>query len=444
MEPNEHSPIARCIETMQQKWRRATGPHPHYRLACWCIVPDEGALLNGFCKIESSSHGGLPERFVVLLTPFESQGTFSAHLLGHWLDGLEKAPPGGGPPDAAEKMAYFRAQLERGAPPDALLVELLTYVQGHGGPRQPLVLGLIPRQVADFAAYNRWLVALAGALPQGVKLMVADHRDQPQLKAALRQLGEGALCIEGGNLGLKQALTQVAAGGDATQPEVQFRHCLLGMGRAAETRNRAGLDEWGAKALRVAQASAQPALMATARLVYAGFLMHFKAGEKIKALLGEGQQIAQTALTGGDTGCLPILLQIYGYQSTWHCLHREWGQAAGWLGKQAQLALAHGLLLQALTACRMAASLYEKNGNDGPFAHYTALGYQAGLELDAPTLKSSDYGLLARDYYQQLLRGEQMAEAEAVDARMRALYGERWQQTLRTQNRGRVVFSPSP
>jgi hypothetical protein len=215
------------------------------------------------------------------------------------------------------------------------------------------------------------------------------------------------------------------------------------MGRAAEARNRAGLEQWGEKCLRVAQASAQPALMATARLVYAGFLMHFKAGDKLKALLGEGQQIAQTALMGGDAGCLPLLLQIYGYQGAWHSMHSEWGLAAGWLGKQAQLALTHGLLLPALTACRMAAGFYRKNGNEVPFAHYTALGYQTGLDLDAPTLKSSDYGLLACDYYQQLLRQEQRVEAEAVDGRMQQLYGESWQKTLRPQNKGRIMLSPA-
>jgi hypothetical protein len=130
------------------------------------MAPEEAALLNGCCKVESSPHGGLPERFLVLLTPFESPVSFSAHLLGHFLDGWEKTPPAGSPAQAGEQMAAFRAQLQGGAPPDALLVELLAYVyQGYGGPNHPLVLGLIPRQVADFAAYNRWLIALAGALP---------------------------------------------------------------------------------------------------------------------------------------------------------------------------------------------------------------------------------------------------------------------------------------
>ena len=124
-------------------------------------------------------------------------------------------------------------------------------------------------------------------------------------------------------------------------------------------------------------------------------------------------------------------------------MHSEWGLAAGWMGKQAQLALAHGLPLPALTACRMAAHFYQKNGNEAPFAHYTALGYQAGLDLDEPTLKSSDYGLLARDYYQHLLSEEQMGEAGVVDARLQALYGENWSQTLRPQSKGRLVLSPS-
>jgi hypothetical protein len=117
MDPNEHSPIAHCLEAMQQKWQEATGPRPHYRLVCWCMAPDEAALLNGFCKLESSPHGGLPELFAVLLTPFESQACFSAHLLGHFLDGWEKAPPEGSPPEAREQMAAFRAQLQGGLHP---------------------------------------------------------------------------------------------------------------------------------------------------------------------------------------------------------------------------------------------------------------------------------------------------------------------------------------
>jgi hypothetical protein len=443
MDPNEHSPIARCLERMQSKWQAAVTTNPDYRLACWRIAPDEAALLNGFCKLESSRHGGLPEIFVVMLTPFENYATFSLRLLSDLLDAWEGDAQAGPPAELGSTLAYWRAQLAADAPAEALLVELLTTVYQYcGSPRQPLVLGLLPRQVSNFADYNRWLVAVATALPVGVKLMVVDHLGQDYLQPACDRLKGNSLRIDCGDLGVAEALQGLATGGDPQQPDVVFRQCLFGMGTAAAAKNRAQLESWGEKALLAAQRSGQLTLMATARAVYAGFLMHFRAGDRIRALLNEGIGLAQTAVAAGEAAGVPVLGQLYGYQSAWHSMGAEWGQAAQWMSKQARLALAHEQWLPAVTACRMAASLYQKNGNDVPFREYTALGYQAGLELDEASLLSSEYGLLARDYHQHLLRQERTAEAREVDQRLQSLYGAGWQQALKAEGKGRIALTP--
>jgi hypothetical protein len=157
-------------------------------------------------------------------------------------------------------------------------------------------------------------------------------------------------------------------------------------------------------------------------------------------LLDEGIRLAQAGTKAGDETCTPILLQLYGYKSAWHSMCAERGVAAEWMGKQAHLAIAHGLLLQGITACRMAASLFDKNGNTEPFYQYTTLGYQTGLALDAQTLKSSDYVLLARDYYALCQRKNQQAEAGAVDERMRQWYGANWLAGLQAQkNQGKSL-----
>jgi len=456
MDPNEHSPIARCIEKMQHKWLQAVEQNPDYKLACWQIDPQEAALLNGFCKLESSRHGGLPELFMVMLTPFESEETFSRHLLEHWL-ALWQA-------DAAlsedEQLPFFKAQAlqeqtrqeqaRQTADPQAgnwqaMLLEVLTHFYTlYGNPDQPLVLGLLPRHVADFAAYNDWLLTMAAALPIGIKLMVVDHLNKNYLKPATAKLKEKALLIACGDLALREAMQALATGGDQSAPEVQFRQCLFRMGQGAAAKNRSTVEEWGEKALAAAQRSGKPAFWATAHLVYAGFLMHFRAGSKIHALLDQGIGLAQRGIKASDQTCTPILLQLYGYKSAWHSMCAERGVAAEWMGKQAELAIENGLLLQGVTACRMAAALFDKNGNTEPFYQYTVLGYQTGLVLDEQTLKSTDYVLLARDYYAFCERKDQQVEARAVDQRMGQWYGPDWLDDLHRQKARGKSLSLNP
>jgi hypothetical protein len=441
MDPNEHSPIARCIEKMQQKWIAAVEQNPDYKLVCWQIAPEEADLLNGLCKLESSLHGSLSELFVVMLTPFESEETFSREIIRHWLQLWEADPI----LSKNEHLPLFQDQALHTQHPEGMLPEVLHYFyRAYGNTHSPVVLGLIPHLTSNLDAYNQWVERTAKALPEGVKLMVVDHLDKHYLKPACKGLKDKTILIPCGDLGLHEAMQELATSGDPNVPEVQFRQCLFHMGAGASAKNRSQVEEWGEKALLTTQRSGKHSFMATAHLVYAGFLMHFRAGDKIHGLLNEGIRLAKTALQAGDQSCTPILLQLYGYKSAWHSMCAEGGVAAEWMGKQAHLAIEQGLLLQAVTACRMTAHLYKQNGNTEPFTQYTILGYQTGLALDDETLKSSDYVLLASDYFQWCQKANNYTEAQAVDKRMSQLYGEDWQAQLTQQQASGKFLALSP
>ena len=66
----EHNPIAVLVSKVQRKWNEEVHPSNDYKLVRWIIRSEQARLYEGFLKLESSSHGSIPEVFVVLLTPF--------------------------------------------------------------------------------------------------------------------------------------------------------------------------------------------------------------------------------------------------------------------------------------------------------------------------------------------------------------------------------------
>ncbi|MDJ1469676.1 hypothetical protein [Xanthocytophaga flava] len=432
MDHNAHSPIARCLEKMQYKWEKATASNPSWQIACWQMGEDEAEMLNAFCQIESSVQGSMPELFVVLLTPFQDVETFSADLIKDWLKMWVES----GQVSASDwGFDYFSQEIQHTQNADSLLIELLNrFYQVYGSAQQPLVLGLIPRLLSHVEGYTIWIKTILPQLHSGIRLMVVEQLNTPLFKQIQKKFRDTYLHIPCGDLNVAQALEEAATSGDPNQPEIQFRQCLFQMGKGTASNNQQQVEEWGEKALLAAQKSGSQSMMATAYLVYAGFLMHFEKETAIQSLLDRGIQIARAAIKSTDPAIVPVLLQLYGYKSAWYSMSAQRSKAAEWMSRQGELAQEHQLYFQAMLAYYRTAALYKQNGNSEPVGIFTQKGYQMSLQVDDEILKTSDFLLLGNDYYEQCRQEKHFEESDQIHQRLTRLYGLDWQELLYAQS----------
>jgi len=213
---NDHNPIARIIAELQKRWIDSTGQTEEYRLVCWLVDPEEQALINGFYKLESSQCGRVPDVFVVMLSPFTSQASYSRQLVADIADMWRQ--------DSAVKSAGvewdtqpFIDRIERGENPDDVLASMLTgFHKDVCKKDQALIFGMVPQTVDSISEYNDWLIAMSGKLPSEVKLSVVDHIGKNYFKPLCKHLDEAAVVIKCGDLGLQDAVNRIARGGGGT------------------------------------------------------------------------------------------------------------------------------------------------------------------------------------------------------------------------------------
>lgn len=433
---SEHNPIALEVNKIQQAWLKEVSGRAALRLVRLIIKTEEARIYEGFCKLESSPHGRLPEVFVTHLTPFEDEDTFSAAIIKDWLQTYDNSA------DLfrqLEEEASFQWDSQpyrkalaglNGHPLDELLLQLLdSFRKALPGDDVQLALTLLPRLVSDQRGLKNWMVKLLNkGIPAGVKLVVFDLAGNEQLALHERQF-PGQVHSMHVPLDLMGAIQKLAKSGNPNDPEIGLRTCMFEMGAAMKDKDVKRLHEWGQKALEIAQRSGNKGLFATAHISYAGMLFYFKKDPQLPQLLERGQRIAKQGHQQGDPACLPLLIQFYGYQGAFAQLRRRFDEAIDWFIQQARLAKEHQFSQQAVNAWYQAAELCRRKNTA---RYYTVLeeAYQDGLALEDDEISTSLYIYVLRDYYDFVHAKKIQETIRQIDEKMGRLFGENWKEEV--------------
>jgi hypothetical protein len=441
---NEHNPIAQLVNNIQKQWLAKTANKPSLRFVRFIIKPEEARVYEGFCKLESSEHGSLPEVFVTQLTSFEDEDTFSAALIKDWLDTYDKST--GLLEQLQQKAGFswdarpFRQALERnnGTSMDDILLSLLaSFRQALPQRDKQLVLALIPRQVSSTKHMRDWVSnLLKKGIPAGVKLLVIDHVNEEHFALHDRQFPDMLLSLHI-PLDLQGAIQKLATSGNPNDPEITLRKCTFEMGAAMKDKDVKRLHRWGQQALDATQRSGNKGLFATAHIMYAGMLFHFKKDPRIPELLERGQRIAKQGTQQGDGACLPLLVQFYGYHGAYAQIRRRFTEAINWFIQQAEVAEQHKFQQQALNAWYQAAELCRRKDSS---RYYDVLekGYKAGWHLPDEEISASIYIYLLRDYYDYVHANRKYDIVQAIDEKMGRLFGNDWKADVDTIRKNRA------
>lgn len=434
---NEHNPIALELNKIQRAWLKEVTVQPELRVVRMIIKPEEARVYEGFCKLESSAFGQLPEVFVTHLTSFEDDETFSAAIIKDWLetyDNSEKLQE-----DLRQRNISFNwdPQVYRqalananGRPLDDILLRMLNdFRQAIPQDDKQLVLALLPRLVSDLKRMKQWLVnLLKKGIPAGVKLLVFEHVGNEQLAVHERQF-PGQMHAMHVPLELQSAIQKLAKSGNPNDPEIALRKCMFEMGNALQAKDLKRLHEWGQRALEYTQKSGNKGLFATTHIMYAGMLFYFKKDPQLPQLLDRGMRIARQGMQQGDKACLPLLIQFYGYHGAYAQIRKHFEDAIEWFLKQARLAQEHQFNQQAMNGYYQAAELCRRKEAG---RYYTVLeeAYLAGLSLQDEEISTSVYIYLLRDYYDYVHNKKIQDRINEIDEKMGRLFGENWKEEV--------------
>jgi hypothetical protein len=433
----QHNPIAQRINEMQDVWQQKV--LPHHALVRWWLKPTDARMYEGFCRLEATEHGGLEDSFVFFYTPFEDENSYSSDILKDWLQELN--PPAekrqqliaqGIPLNKIDVAGYQASVDDEDTDTDQLLLSLLSIYAKLIGPKTTLVLALLPKSMASIGGFARWLqTIMEKPLPPKVRLLVLDHDTDNYWGELFGNFNDRSVTLDH-DLRMDEAIKELATGGNASDPQVQYRKCLFEMGAAVQNNNLPRLHEWGKKALDSSTQSGDKTLLATAYITYAGMLFHFKEQTATHDLLDKGMNVCQQQVAAGDMAAVPLLLQFYGYKAAIYQHQKDTKQALEWFMRQGHFAKKHELNIQAVSAYSKAFVLANHQGSDR-----ATEAIEAAILL-TPVLKkeevqTSEYPYLAYDYLYRAKHGVLRSSDEkisAVETLMQESYGKSWRKTV--------------
>lgn len=437
----EHNPIAQRISRLQRKWIETVPGRPEARIVRWKLKEEESKLFDGFCKLESTPHGALHEVVVVMFTPFKDGDAYAAALVADWSAQFEKER--GSIPGFDWECKGFEERASLAGCADGILLEMLASFQQAMLPAgRELVVGLVPLQMDDSKAMEKWLACiLAMGLPEKCRLMLLDYQGSPRFERFFKDHPKEALTLEV-NLDLAGAIDQLVRAGDPNAPDVQFRTCMAEMSKAVNQGSEAGLDKWGARLLETSQKSGIRSMFASAHLIYAGMLFHFKNDKRIHELLEAGHRIAKQGLSSNDPAFPPVYSQICAFTAANHQLNKRNKDAVRWYLEQAVFCVGNGFVPQAVPAYAQALELLRDSDRTG-FEAQLQKAIDLGPGLTDADLQVSNYVYLADDYCAiAAKKREWQPMAETLDARMRAVFGQEWRADVQGRRKEYAKKSP--
>lgn len=435
---NEHNPIAQLITKIQQKWAEEVTAYPDVKFVRWLIDPDESQLYEGFLRLESTPHGRVNDILITLLTPFDTKETYTRDLINAWFDAIandkktfEQLATEGRPFIWNEKYYKDKASLVNGNAEELLLEILSTFHAAFQMPDRPLTLALFQYSITSPSEFGKWIKKLAGyEIPENVRFCIFDLKTERFYDRLFSSFEPGFTKTLMVDLNLAAAIKKVIQSGDPNDPGVRLQKYIQTMSESLAEKDPAKLDRIGKVCIEDMARSKIRSLMATAHIVYAGMLFHFKKYEVIEGILKAGLRIADAGKAQGDATCQALITQFYSFMAANYQLQKRYKEAIDWFCKSAEHSLETKQTLPAISAYRQA-SFIEKKHDSYRYAQILAKGYVAGEELKKEELTHTDYGFVCLDYYEHLYHNRENEKSNSVDERMKRIFGENWKQEIR-------------
>lgn len=436
---HEHNPVADRIAHLCQFWQEERAKKPQARLIRWLVEAADLPLIDGFFRVESSSHGSVEETIVAMLTNFASSATYAHDLSRHFLEAWQKDAahdPGLQWPQFESLNQHMKElDIRDEEQTRYFFLEVLAGFKACEGKTTPVFIGLMPQEVCSYRDLNRWLTELTPLLPENIGFVLVDFREKGFLDKVFTKMEEEGCpvqTLELKNQDMAGVYDELMTQEDSNDPQVIFRNCLVQMGKASKAKNVTGVEKWGDRALEVSQSTGDTVFWAAAHMAYAGFLFNMLETKRITKLLDQGIRIGHSGNLEKEGSLRAVTLQLYGFRAAYFQAINKKKEAVEWYRKQVHLAREHRELLFAITGYKSLLMITEETGTEG--AQLVSEAFDYGWGLDDDLLKATEFAFIAGYETRRLafVKGSE-EKTRVIEARMRELFGQGWDQPLKVQ-----------
>ncbi|QYS91889.1 hypothetical protein JJC04_04270 [Flavobacterium covae] len=225
---------------------------------------------------------------------------------------------------------------------------------------------------------------------------------------------------------MASAYTELMTQGNPRDPQVEYRKCIIEMGKSTEEKNLENVRLLGKKILNVTQSTGNRTFWASAHIIYAGFLLNFSEYKTIDKLLNKGIQIISSEEKEENT---MLLLQFYTMKATAYNIQNETEKAIEYFVKQINLAKEKNIPFAQIQGY-LYLFMIATPSNMQDYKLQVKKAYQCGIVLDHEMLKSLNFGFIA-DLYLEHWATEDRILYKDMDQQMLEIYGEEWQKTIK-------------
>lgn len=429
MQSNEHNPIAIRINKIARLWADTREKKPKGKFFQLICNQEDFILVNGFIQIEASEHGKSMDSFLMFSVDFENENQFLSDFINEWLTSferdLEKHPDWHWEGFEKLKEDFLLLPSNNSDTLKDFLIELLISFKKFESKKENLiVIGLVPKKVADYPKFNTFLKKIIVLIPDDYGILAIDFKGKEkhtQLLSDLDLLGAEIVIPDQNMAG---SYKELATQGNPNDPQVKFRKCLFEMGESAAKSNKEQVHYWGKKMLNITQSTGDRSFWASAHLMYAGFLFQFKNDSNIIKLLDKGIRISETEYKK-NTQLAGTLMQLYSYKASYYSIVGKKDEAIQNFMRQAEIAEEMEMIEQMILA-NIYALLVIKNENGNLYKKIIEKSFQKGYPLSDELLKVINFAFITERYLDQNASEITLSEKIQIEDRMKSIYGNNW------------------
>ena len=430
----DQNPVTLRIDKMRMKWNAKVN-NPNIRLVRWLIAPDEVRMVEAFSKLEASEFALLPDMFLTMESNFGDYDAYEQSISQEFLARFEDEKALKELETKKIVLNWDHKPYKNKAVPDFFDM-MADHLRSFEKFRGNMVIYLKPKQCQSASLLKKWIENRLDNLPKRLRIMVHDYLDGEVFDSLM--LGDDRVSIVA-DLDMPGALKEIiesnAAGGN---PRSKFAQCIHGMGQESAKQSLSGVNDWGHKALSIAQKLKDPAMEITLYMAWGINMQTLKEPEETLVYYNKAKDIAATEVTKNEPVFSPLLLQTVSFKAAALFQQKKLKEAAAEYETMAQYAKTYNQPNLEMEAWWQLGEVRKRMDNQPEMLAAFKTAFESGAQMYTATLLSTRYPVIAKNLY-DLNEHLDYEYADEVDVKMIALMGKEWQATVSSQYIGAPI-----
>ena len=250
---NLHNPIAVRVQRVQELWLKQSTAYPQTRVFVLRYEPSDAPLVEGFLALEPTEHGLSDDTFLLFRVSLNSTAQLLKAIISEWINTFQREQqehPEWNWTEFSSFIEEFKlcSMQDRSSLWSFYQRMLTSFKRFEGIEGNRLVQVLLLDRVESIDILKESLCAFADNLPSFASILLMEDKSKESLyEPIIKGLGKKACLFSLPNQRMNEAYKELAAQGESSDPEVQYRMLLFELGEAAQKQDKGRLKRLAAQ-----------------------------------------------------------------------------------------------------------------------------------------------------------------------------------------------------